>query len=51
ENAFQAISDFVNFDEADNDFMDLLNDKGYVPAANDFLLVAANDNTALQQVA
>ena len=49
ENAFETISDFALFDTASNDFMDLLNDKGYVPTANDFLPIAANDNYSIMR--
>lgn len=49
EGAFDAIAGLVSIGE-DYDFMDLLNDHGYVPA-NDNIGAASNDNQDIELIA
>jgi len=44
ESFFAPITDFVKASADEYDFMDLLNDKGYVTANSADALVASNDN-------
>ena len=49
ESLFDQLADIVTDSSADYDFMDLLNDKGYVPAQNSWTQFASNDNSVILQ--
>lgn len=51
ERSLNNIADFFDANTVDYDFMDLLNDKGYVPANNGAFYASNDNDTILTKVA